>query len=308
MSTFNGIVTAVRQWRLWPLAVVLVAALIGVPVLLTKKAGNVPVAQLPSAGLPVSGAAVPSITVDNTPAVAHLAGKGRDPFAQQRTRIPAAKSVTASTVASTAVAASASTASSSTGSTSTAGSTGSTSTTGSSPSPAPAPAPKPAPKPATSGLTATQSYDVSIGLADGSGGFGSQTYPRLTVFPSAKQPMLIELGALQGAQQVLFEVQPGIVLSGPGTCTPGPLDCEILSLAQNQTETVSMGSASTPIAVTGIQVHQWASAAAANAARAKVSAAGEALYKTSALPALSLFPYDQSLGVVVDQRNLTVGG
>ena len=39
---------------------------------------------------------------------------------------------------------------------------------------------------------------------------------------------------LKGGKQVLFAVQQGAAVSGPGTCTPGPIDCEILALAPGQ--------------------------------------------------------------------------
>ena len=118
---------------------------------------------------------------------------------------------------------------------------------------------------------------------------------------------------LKGGQRVLFVVQPGAVLSGPGICTPGPIDCQILSLAQGQTEQLSVQSPTGLVtialfSVTGISVDEHSTAAAADKARRAVSAAGLNLLNRSTLSALSLFQYEPSIGAVVDLRNLTVGG
>ena len=178
----------------------------------------------------------------------------------------------------------------------------------------PACAPAPPPKPAPTGLTSTQSYRVTIGITNSAGDLDSiDPAQRLSILPSARQPLLVELGVLKGGRRVLFVVQPGTVVKGPGTCTPGPIDCEILSLAEGQTEGISATSPSglVPVAlfaVTAITAQQHASTAAADRARRAVAAAGRRLLSTSKLGALSLFQYQPSLGAVLDLRNLTVGG
>jgi hypothetical protein len=116
----------------------------------------------------------------------------------------------------------------------------------------------------------------------------------------------------QGGRRVLFAVQPGTIVTGAGSCTPGPIDCEVLSLAVDQTEAVSSQSAGgttlAEFAVTGISAQSHPSVAAANKARHAVSATGAKLLDNSPLQALSLFDYEPSVGAVVDLRNLTVGG
>jgi hypothetical protein len=132
---------------------------------------------------------------------------------------------------------------------------------------------------------------------------------RLSVLPGRSRPLLVELGVLKGGKRVLFAVQPGTSVRGAGTCTPGPIDCEILSLAEDQTETVGSGGKSVAsFAVTGIAAAQHGSAAAADKARRQESSFGRALLKSSPLSALALFHYDPTIGAVVDLRDLTVGG
>jgi hypothetical protein len=155
---------------------------------------------------------------------------------------------------------------------------------------------------------------VTISITNSAGGVDTiDPLQRLSILPSQRRPMLVELGVLKGGQRVLFAVQPGTVLSGPGTCTPGPIDCEILSLGQDQIEGLAVRSSTGTVpvalfAVTGIKADQLASAAAADQARRAASAAGRNLLSSSTSSALSLFRYDPSLGAVVDLRNLIVGG
>ena len=84
MKTLKDIVTDLRQRRLWPVALVLVLALVAVPVLLSKKASSTPVAQLPATGAPTSlSTSGPAVTVEGTPNQTHLKGKARNPFTPQ---------------------------------------------------------------------------------------------------------------------------------------------------------------------------------------------------------------------------------
>jgi hypothetical protein len=317
----RGIVSDLREKRLWPVAVVLLAAIVAVPFLLTNSSSPTPVAQVPEPTPPPSQATtIRALNVQSTPAQSRLSGPARSPFTQQavsaatsKTSIATATSVTSTATSATASANSATTGTSSggTGATSpTSGPTASTSPTSTPPSITPNAKPKPAP----TGLSSTQSYVVALAITNPSGGLNTiDPLERLSVLPSDQQPLLVELGVLQGGNRVLFAVQPGTVVGGPGTCTPGPIDCEILSLGQDQTESLSTHSANgvsqvALFAVTGITVDNHGSSAAADQARRTSSAAGRDLLSKSTLDALSLFQYEPSIGAVVDLRNLTVGG
>ncbi|MDQ6779314.1 MAG: hypothetical protein M3071_24510, partial [Actinomycetota bacterium] len=136
---------------------------------------------------------------------------------------------------------------------------------------------------------------------------------RLGLLPSEHQPLLIDLGVLGGGHRVVFVVQPGTIVRGPGACVPGPIDCEIVSLAANQTEWIgtngSNGVAGVALmAVTAINAADYPSSGAADKARATESAAGRHLLSQSTFSALSLFAYRPSLGALVDLSNVTVGG
>ncbi|MGH2881941.1 MAG: hypothetical protein ACRDPA_04450 [Solirubrobacteraceae bacterium] len=176
MNLLSNLIKELRERKLWPIAIGLIVALVAVPVLLSKKAPTALVTQ-PTGGLPYStGTVLPAISIKTTPAASKLAGRGHNPFTPQ----DVATTATTTTTTATSTTASPSTTSASTGSTGS--STGSSSSGGSTTAPSTSsstpPAttttptltsPKPAP-PAPAGLTAKQSYQVSLAMTDSGGG------------------------------------------------------------------------------------------------------------------------------------------
>lgn len=321
-NILRGIVKEFRDKRLWPIALVLIAALVAVPVLLSKSApAPTTVGQVPPAAAP-PGTAVPAVNVQTTPGTSKLGSHSRNPFDQQGGSAPVAKTIGGTSPSATGGAPASSSATSSTpssGSSSSAGSapsapssggssTGSGSTSGGSTTPAQPFPTKPA-KPAPAGLTDKQSYEINLSATNSSGGFDTFSPERLSPLPNQHQPLLIELGVLKGGKRVLFAVQPGTVVHGAGSCTPGAISCQILSLAPNQVESVGTNNGTVmEFAVTGIKAAGHPSASAASSARRATSPFGRRLLDRSTLTALSLFQYRPSIGAVVDLSNLTVGG
>jgi hypothetical protein len=325
MSTIKPIITELREKKLLPVVGLLVLALIAIPLLLSKGGSSSSPPATPSASVPPPSpsTALPAVSV--TPAPERpLRGRSRNPFKQ--IGATAKHSVTVTAKKTTAAVGSTSTASgsSSTSSSATNGASGASTTSsgGSSSgssggsvggSSTPTIPVKPV-KPAPVGLTPTQSYSVTLAITTSSGGLNTiDPLERLSALPNDRQPLLVELGVLQGGKKVLFLVQPRAVVNGPGTCLPGPTDCEILELGQQQIESLGVRlpggvQALSDFAVTGITAANHGSVAAAQRARRQESAFGRALVNSSTSTALSLFPYVPSLGVIVDQRNVTVGG
>jgi hypothetical protein len=316
MTVLTNMLKELRERKLWPIAIGLIVALVAVPVLLTKKAPTNLVVPKPTGGLPYStGTTLPAISVETKAGSSKLAGRGRDPFTPQHVATTASVATTTSPV-STVTGTAGSTVTQSSGG----GSTGTPAT--SSPAPTPAPStpttpvttPKPTPAPAPAGLTAKQSYQVSLAITTSGGGVNTiDPVQRLSILPSLQQPLLVELGVLQGGKKVLFAIQPGAAVSGPGTCIPGPIDCEIIALSPGQTEGLSKQTptGTTPVAlfsVNSISAADHPTVAAANAARAAASEIGHKMLANSPLSGNGLFHYDPGVGAIVDQRNLTVGG
>ncbi len=331
MSFFKDIANELRQKRLWPIAVALIAALVAIPVFLSKSPGSKAVAVLPQTSLtPPNPTSVPAVSVSTAIVHSKLTGTARDPFQQQKLRSGKSSSTstasnaltnTGSGSSGTTATGSGGTTGSAGGATTTGGSGGSSTPGGSSngggspsPAPSPNPIPTPKPKPVTPGLSPTETYQVTLAMTTPTGGLNTtDSVERLSVMPGQKQPLMVELGVLKGGHRVLFLLRPGTVVSGPGTCTPGPIDCEILSLGQEQIEHLGTSSSTgvDPVAlfaVTAIQAHRYATRAAAGRMRRVVSVAGQRLVNGSTSAALSLFRYEPSLGALVDLRDLSVGG
>jgi hypothetical protein len=320
MSFLNVIVADLRERRLWPVAVVLAVAIVAVPFALAKHAAPAPPpAPAPSAhvgGFSQAATAAPAVTVDAALQRSKLTGPRRDPFQQGS----AAKLAPTGSGGAVVAGSSGSTGAGSGGARAaaappTGGGTTASGGSGAAPAPAPAPAahiPATHRPPAPSGLRPDQSYDVQLAVTRPDGGINTiGSLERLSVVPSRQNPLLVELGVLQGGRRVLFAVMPDARISGPGRCIPGPVDCELISLAPNQVESVAAPSGAdtfAQFAVTGITAAHHVSVAAANAARRRSYDAGAWLLSISQLNALSLFQYQPGLGAVVDLRNLNGGG
>jgi hypothetical protein len=310
-NVLNDLLADLRSRRLWPAMLVLVVALVAVPVLLAKSTTPPPpVAKAPSPA--PSGPVLPQVSAQAVSGHSNLGGRPRDPFAGGG----GGQVSTASTASSTASSASSGTASSKASSKSSGGSTPSTPPSGTTGTPTSTPTPivAPATRPVVVALGPTETYRVSLAISYPSGQLNTiDPLSRLAVLPNNSQPLLVELGVLKGGKNVLFAVEPGAVLNGPGQCTPGPIDCQIMSLGVGQNETLSSRSSSGTsevalFAVTSITAHNLGSAAAAFRARRHASRAGRVVLDNSKLSVLSLFRYEPRLGVVVDLRNLSIGG
>ncbi len=102
MTNLKQILTELREKRLWPVAVVLLVALIAVPTLLAKSSTPTPVAQLPqSPASAAAAAAIPAVSVETTPTNSNLKGHSRDPFLQQKLAAAAKAASTSTTKSST---------------------------------------------------------------------------------------------------------------------------------------------------------------------------------------------------------------
>ena len=254
MSAFDPILRDLRERRLWPVALVLLAALVAVPVTLSKsgQAAPPPPAPTPSSATASAASACPRSASATCRCTRVCVASARDPFAQQQ-----ATAAAASTAA------------------------------GTSPRRPPAPRrrrrleppdehrcvgngrdhrdgrdkcrrhkwelapcrstpsfPTAPSKPAPAALTATQSYRVTVAITNAVGGLDTiDPLQRLSGLPSDQLPLLIELGVLKGGHRALFLVQPGTVLSGPGAMHSGTDRLRnSVSLAPNQIETISTQS------------------------------------------------------------------
>jgi hypothetical protein len=307
MNVLVSIWQDLRARKLVPVAAGLLVAIVAVPIVLSNSSG----APAPAApALPPVAAAngLPAVSQTQSPSGSAPTGRSRDPFAPSSGAVGPSTSTTAATPVTTPGASTGGSSSGTQGSSPTGGAIPPTGPSTGIPTPTTIPTPKP--RPTTHTLSADQSYAVSLAITNSRGGVNTLApLERLSPLPSAAQPLLVELGVLKGGSRVLFAVQPGTVVSGKGTCVPGPIDCEILSLAQEQTEKLSVHSARGTVevalfAVTAIRAVNHSSRAAAQRARHQESRAGRRVLGHSSLTALSLFHYSPGAGAVLDLRNL----
>jgi hypothetical protein len=219
MNAVTSIWRQLVRRRLWPVAVLLIAALAAVPVLLARDAQ--PVAA------PVDAAPAVATKADDTiaePVVAKVeaADRGRrrrvlgarkDPFRPA----PVKKPKTAKTADATP------------DDTTPTESTGGGSTAPSSPlTPAPTPTPKPKVYPAGSLV-------IRFGDAE------MEELPRMVLrklkpLPDDVTPLLVYMGLADHGKKAKFLVDDALEVTGDGTCKPHPSNCETIELAPGETE------------------------------------------------------------------------
>jgi hypothetical protein len=315
MTILRNIWHDLREKHLWPVAAVLIAALIAVPVLASTSSSPTGAPPAPGATGGRPAANVPAIEVAAAPGHGRFTGAGRNPFTQlvkPQTASSAATPATSSTPAQSPTPVG--TGSSSGASTAT---TPSSTTTPTNTAPSQPHHKSIIPKhkvtksaPAPTGLTPTESYDVAVAMTTVRSGLTTyDRLERLTELPSTAEPFLIELGPLKGGHAVLFTVQPGTDVRGPATCIPGPADCQLLAMAPGQVEDVlgRLGRwyVAVQLSVSRVSIVNHGSQASAQQARQAESAAGRSLLNRSPLSALSLFHYSAGDGIVIDHRRLT---
>lgn len=312
MTTVQKFIADLRERKLLPVVALLLVAIVAVPIALSKSAAPAPATTAsPGPVTAPTASALPAVSLQPaTETPTKLNARPHNPFVQGVTRklhaavtgaTPGGAGVTTAATSATTTSGSAAGGGTSTTANSTTSTTSTQTITTS------------AVTERAGTLLPTQSYTVGVALAKGRGIETIDPLERLSPLPGARLPLLVELGVLQGGKRVLFAVHPGAVLVGGGKCTPGPADCQVLSLGLGEIEGVGYrtGAGTEPItelAVTAIRTTDHASAAAATKARSRQSQVGAAVLKDIKLRAFSSFKYDPSLGVVVHRRNLRAAG
>jgi hypothetical protein len=301
--------------RLWPVALLLVAALVAAPIVLGRSSDAAAPAPAPIAGTatPATDGATASsdkeaVSLATDPSDArHDDGKVRDPFAAPKSAKKA--KVATKAVASTAAATPAPV-TVSTGSSSSMSSTGSSST-GSTPTATPSsgtasgtakPTTKPkaktttkAKKPAADDASDTYHVSLKIGVVKPDGSVDPKTLDdvaRLSALPSVTDPFFVYLGVLQTTgtkpeKRAVFLVSSDATPNGEGACHPTKNDCESVELAVGETAFFDYAAPNGAVTqyqleLTGIHKTEVTSQVKASAAIARHSVAGAELLRDAA--------------------------
>lgn len=282
--------------RLLPVAILLIAALVAVPLLLKKDPAPVPA----PAPVPVADNAGGAATAD--PVVSLASTDGSTPAPRRRV-LGASKNPFEPGPAPKVVATPTPGPAASTGGASGSGGTGSTQSGGSGGAatpPASAPPAAAPPKP-------TYEIDsLTVRFGDSSGDvIPKMNLPRLKALPSAKDPVLVYLGLTKDKKSAIFMVDSNVEPQGDGTCDPSPANCETIKLHIGDTEFFDVKgennetTAQYELDLVAVKTKKTTNAAAAEAARAKVSKNGQKVLRVRKAKVGPLrWNYDASSGTV----------
>src|SRR5262245_22570366 len=237
MNVITDTFRALVRRKLWPVAVLLVAALVAVPKLLAKEPVTATVSAphaKPEEGLPATfvAAAESDGSVEGGKRRLVL-GESKDPFAprelskaERAARAKAKAKLAAAEQAGEEHATAETDAEQ--GASESAGGGG-----GGGAAEAPAATPTPAPK-----TYPLYSVKVSFGRVDGTQ--STKTIERLKVLPNTSSPLLVYRGVEDGGKLAVFELTGTVVAQGDGVCEPTPEDCQILKLRADETEFITV--------------------------------------------------------------------
>ena len=218
MSQIRDLLNDLVERRLWPVALLLVAALVAVPLVLAKSAppdnGSDSPAAIAAQAAVADAAAKPADEVAvsvaaQAPHGAPLHGKAKNPFKQQHVK----KEPKAGNAISPA--------------------NGAPVSGGATPGTGGGPATGPNPGHPTGKTYTIAAIDVRFGKAGGR--LRSITdVPRLTPLPNASNPVAIFLGMRKDHETAVFMISSDVRVQGDGKCVPSKDDCEAIELKQGQ--------------------------------------------------------------------------
>jgi hypothetical protein len=280
MSALTNVWRRLVERRLWPVAILLIAAVAAVPLALAQEPEPTAPAAPATAENPSGETA---LAVEPIVAQATAADRGKrrkvlgarkNPFGVPETEQPG--SAAAPNSDGTTTARQPHSDSDSTGaSPGPSGIVGiGPSVGGSVPAPSTPAEPQPAPK-----QYAVQELTVRFGSSDGAP--ERQSLKRLEPLPSVEEPVLIYLGVLKDGKTAVFLVDHGVNAVGDGECKPTPDECDTLRLREGETEfldvTDETGAVGAQYQLDLVKIHK---ATTASASKAKASSrAGRRLLK-----------------------------
>jgi hypothetical protein len=217
--------------RLWPIAVVLVGALVAVPMVLRKSPE--PAAPAPvHAGKPEDNAATFVSLADNADATRRrrVLGASKDPFEPKA--LPKPKKAKKSSKAEATP-------------TATPAATAAPDASGGAGGGATVPPTSSAPATPTETVPA-YSIKVRFGMTDNSE-LVTKTVERLSVLPDEETPVLVYRGIEDGGKVAIFELTGEVDAQGDGKCLPTPEDCQYLKLHAGETEFITVSDTGTEV-------------------------------------------------------------
>lgn len=270
MSVINDTWRFLVGRRLWPVAILLVAAAVAVPMLLAKDPAPAP-AEAPTVAVKADKDAVlaedPIVTQasdGDRSGRRQVLGSRKDPFKPKATPTPTPKPEAAAKAQPG-------------GSGSTGASTGAAG--GDTPSTGASPAPDTT-TPVVPKKKKYELYELSVRFGDSSGQPPHKRVKRLQALPSNSNPVLIYLGVLDDKKTAVFLLDSGVVAEGDGDCKPSRAQCETIQIREGETEFFDVpGGAQYELDVLKIHKSTTTDAKQAKKARAAVSPKGRMILR-----------------------------
>jgi hypothetical protein len=274
MKVFNDTWGFLVQRRLWPAAILLIAAAVAVPMLLSKE--------------PTPPPSTPTVAVKDTksrdavlaedPIVSEASdgdrsgrrkvlGSSKDPFKPKATPTPTPKAKTAQT-----------------GEPDTGSSTGSSTGGDTGTSPAPDGTIPVVPKKKKT----YELYELTVRFGQSDGNRPPRRdVKRLQALPSNDEPVLIYLGLLKDKKTAVFLLDSGVVAQGDGNCRPSATQCDTIQIRERETEFFDVPDENGKIGsgpqyeldVVKIRKTTTTDAKKANSAKARVSKQGKMILR-----------------------------
>ena len=313
MSLLRNIVRDLIEKRLWPVAVLLLLAMLAVPLVLGKSESAEPVATLPPTNVvPEAETADAGVTATGNVGTRGSSAKN-DPFRSRES----AEKTTSTTPTGGATTSGGTGSTGSTGGTASGGSTGSSDTglddvgvvpvggdsgsgSGSSGSGSGSGSPG-------SGTSSKDSWRVDLRFGKDGVLSAKTNVARLSPLPSQADPFFIFLGVQADGKTALFLVSSDATATGDGTCKPTPQNCDRVEMTEGETEffdvvTPEGQTVQYQLDLVNVERETKANAAVATVARARESKAGRSVLrsavKTGQVEVADL-AYSKDLGLVV---------
>ena len=327
-TTARTVLQDLVERRLWPVAVLLLAAVLAVPVLM---GGGEEPAPAPTAPAGASGSVAKAAVatdegaqvtiVESTPPRRKRAGQARNPFVQPAAASSAASDASAGQTASapSAAASSAPATGSSIATTTTTISrgadTGATGAGGAGSQPTSSVTTTPATRQVAQNDPSNDVFHVDLRFGSGPGDMKAiKDVARLTPLPSPEDPLFVFLGVMKDARTVVLLLPPGARGEGEGTCRPKATECRLLEVRTDETEIVDVPGADGAtrqfiVRVTGVKRSEAKTQARATAAHQRASKVGQALLRQAAAAAgadpFDAYRYRPALGTLARAARAT---
>jgi hypothetical protein len=229
--------------RLWPLAALLVVALVALPIVLGRGGGDPAPAAAPAAAAPPADV----VALHAGPATSRPRARARDPFAQRKRTAGAPAAIASAPAPAPAPSAAATVNPPAAGATAPGASRSSPAAAPQLPSAVRTPAaPAPARPPAASAPSARPAagYRVDVRFGRAAATKGRHDLTRLAVLRAGEAPVLLYLGVRKGGRVAVFQLAgEGIAATGDGRCLPSRGPCETIELRDGDVQYLDVPTA-----------------------------------------------------------------